>query len=283
MHLVRFESHPVHTFTWEGRPCWLATQISSALGYDNRGFISSYVRSSWRDEFADGSDFLTLRGQIMKDFKRINGVLSKSDMPLFGASSSVILFESGVYKAITLSRKPAGTALRQVLADEILPQIAREGRYLPAASVPEQEALIDHVPAHIVLRELRIELESLEVVPAEHLASLSIRAAELQTGMDAADMFRHVPRPRLLVQGGDGGDAPQWRTATELGQLWGVHCNVVGRAANELGWREGGPGVKFMEERLPNGHLVNTRYFNRNAAEIIYRKLKAEGKLPTDK
>ena len=36
MNIIEFETHEVRTLEWNGSPCWLAYEISAALGYKDR-------------------------------------------------------------------------------------------------------------------------------------------------------------------------------------------------------------------------------------------------------
>lgn len=277
MHAINFHGVQVHTFTWHDKPCWLAPQISMALGYKKKYQVSTCIRTSWERKFTEGEDYEMIRPDGIGLFKRVNGYRRFGDGPLKGVSLVTVLFEAGLLKVLSLSSS-------QVRVEELRHALIRPSP--ETASRPEDvaplmenthETLADDVPAYVALQELRTELERLGTVGADRLAALSLRIAELRTGMSIDDMFRHTGHADIPHD--VGGSSDDWKTASELGKLWRVHRNVIGRMANDLGWREGGPGVKFKNENHTNGN-ENTRYFNQSAAAIIYRKLRDENKLP---
>jgi hypothetical protein len=53
--------------------------------------------------------------------------------------SVLMLYESGVHLVLQRTRKPAGKALRRWFADEVMPQLARDGRYAPERTVIDGE------------------------------------------------------------------------------------------------------------------------------------------------
>lgn len=52
-------------------------------------------------------------------------------------ASLLVLFESGLHLVLTKTRRPVGVRLRRFLADEVLPQIVRDGKYDPARQVDD--------------------------------------------------------------------------------------------------------------------------------------------------
>jgi len=286
--LIEFNNEQIHTFDHKGRPCWLAGQISVAIGYVNRGRISAYVRGHWAEEFEEGQDFQTLRGQEMRDFKRLNGDILHGGMPLKGVSMATILFEPGVFRALTLSELPTGKELRRVLSTEVLPQIARDGQYSGVRTVTQRGEMVNSQSTSPgqSLRDLFASLGRLGTTPPEVMSSLAIRIAELETGLDAENIFRHAPAAATVTAFIT--ETPQLelrsipsplRTATELGLRFKVSKQMVGVAANSLGWRDGGPGVSFAAQVLPDGRAVNVRYFDVEAAEAIGAELVRRGKI----
>ena len=122
----QFEGHALTTLTVQGRPAWVAREIGALLGYANDGkrFVNR-ITGEWSGEFLPGHDFAMLVGEELANAKsqlgdgreRLNGLL--------------VLFESGIHLALTKTTMKIGRRLRRFLVDEVLPQIARTGKYAP--------------------------------------------------------------------------------------------------------------------------------------------------------
>jgi prophage antirepressor-like protein len=119
---------PLPVYSINGVPHWVARQVGDVLRYGKGGGeLVGMISGEWREEFTD-ADRCVLKGVNLKDFKGLVWVDGKS--PSTFAPSLMPLTESGVIIATTLSHKPAGTRMRRWLADEVLPQIMRDGHFL---------------------------------------------------------------------------------------------------------------------------------------------------------
>ncbi len=151
-----FEGTALTTIQYQGRPCWIANEIGTALGYAHGGrrLIQS-VTKNWRREFAPGTDYLILKGKELKDFKSLLAddtdlVSSKLEQSRRGI---MLLFETGLYLVVQKTEKPAGVRLRRFLAEDVLPQIRRTGSYTPP---PPQPTPMDERMIQEHLRQGRI-------------------------------------------------------------------------------------------------------------------------------
>lgn len=113
-----------------GRPMWLASEVASALGYEDSLSVAQGVRSRWSDDLIEGRDFVLVKDAELRELKAL-GLVGKN------APSVMFLTESGVDLVALLSRAPQGRALRRWLADEVLPAIRRTGEYRPVATTRE--------------------------------------------------------------------------------------------------------------------------------------------------
>lgn len=125
-----FEGATLITYTLDGRPCWIAREVGEVLGYAEEGKrLPRNISSDWADEAIEGKDFAILTGAELEAFKAALG----ADSAPSRAPSLMVLFESGIHLACLKTRNPRGRLLRRFLADEVLPQLARTGRYEPEA------------------------------------------------------------------------------------------------------------------------------------------------------
>lgn len=149
--LVReFDGRPVTTFLYRGRPAWVAREVGAALEYadDGKALVAMLTRE-WADEMKEGSDFVRVDGAELSDLKALLGVgvdgtptpESESGPISYFSPSALVLFEPGLHLALLKTNKPAGKRLRRLLVDEVLPQLARDGRFDPARQVDDQGVL----------------------------------------------------------------------------------------------------------------------------------------------
>ena len=126
-----FEGKPLTTLRWKGRPAWVCRQLGAALGYANAGKrLVSKIGGDWSPEFIEGLDYFLVEGDELGVFKEL-----AKDSPVALSSrvnrKLLVLFESGVHLVLAKTTKPIGRRLRRFLVDQVLPQLARDGRYDP--------------------------------------------------------------------------------------------------------------------------------------------------------
>lgn len=131
-----FEGHALRVLRWKGRPAWVASDVSRALGYADGSKLSERISSEWREEFIPEVDFEMVEGEAMAELVRIappdSGVANSMTRHL------TLLFESGLHMALLKTRKPAGIRLRRLLVTEVLPKLVRTGGYQQVAPAPPQ-------------------------------------------------------------------------------------------------------------------------------------------------
>lgn len=223
-HLHNFEGQALVTLTWNGRPCWIARHIGACIGYSQGGKrIPSKILGDWSDEFIAGKDYLLLQGEDLVAFQHS---APQDDGGTFGRGSLLVLFESGVFLLLAKTALPLGVALRRFLVDEVLPQLAREGRYQPRPAPeldPNQSLFAELKPRPIAPRrsaqeqrlslqahtraawvdlcDRRLQVRALQrfaeqagdyLTPGERLA-VELLAAEIATGLPLAEVLGDGP------------------------------------------------------------------------------------------
>lgn len=127
---LSFEGEPLTTVAWNGQPAWVAREIGQRLGYSQRGKrLVTRITHEWSPEFRDGTDYVLLAGEDLAEIKAVLGPSARGVPPR--ASSLMLLLEPGLHLVLTKTDKPMGQRLRRFLADDVLPQIVRQGSYHP--------------------------------------------------------------------------------------------------------------------------------------------------------
>lgn len=242
-----FDGHSLRLLSLDGSPAWIAREVGRTLGYDRDGKgLVDQIRQEWRDEFEEGVDYRIAKGGDFTPLSNIEGL----DSP----RGHLVLFESGLYLACILSKKPAGRRLRRWLADEVLPQLRREGRYEPsdAPNCGAEAAPLDLIAPRLALhqaRELRLCAEGLKGVkaPRTEVAALYRAAARLLL-------------PSLPDLEGNGIAQPEDETVTPVDDFCHSLVLSLGRDFADGRPRHAGEWAALIRERdLLSGHPIMQR------------------------
>ena len=149
-----FNGNPVTTIEYKGKYCWIAAEIGRAMGYSqNGGRLVTRIKESWSEELIPNRDYIIITGSELAEFK-----LLFKDHPIFGGSFTarlMLLFESGLHFVCLKTSKPVGIKLRRFLVDIVMPQLVRNGAYLPDRTVEDGKlAQRPELPAE---REVRLK------------------------------------------------------------------------------------------------------------------------------
>lgn len=129
-----FEGKQVTTIRYKGEPYWIAREIGRALEYEDggKGLVDT-IRIRWSDEMDEGTHYTVLSGQELKDFRAL--VEDGEHCSLSYAARLMLLSEKGLYYVCLKTNKPEGIRLRRFISDSVLPQLTRDGSYLPGREV----------------------------------------------------------------------------------------------------------------------------------------------------
>lgn len=276
-----FNNTAITTFIFEGRPCWIALEVGRAIGYagNGKGLVDT-IHAKWSDELVDGSHYEVLTGARLKAFKALQELgdqKTPSHQP-----QMVVLYETGLWLVLTKTHRPAGKALRKVLADEVLPQLARDGRYLPEREVTEQGQMQVRDDHALRLRDLEYRereldmrirqtkahalvtlIDSLPYLSDDIRQAYRVKAAEEVTGQNLS----------LLLP--PAADSLSWESPTQIGERLGVSANTVGKAITALGLR-GADGLSraITNKALHSDRTVVSYLYSPEAADRIATHLR---------
>lgn len=203
---IEFHGRAVTAVRFRARWAWRAAEVGLAIGYDEGRILVDKIRADWRDDFRDDQDFALLRGEALREFKRLS-----SDSLESGADRSpalLVLYESGIDRALILARTPLGRELRDLLVDHVLPQLRATGTAtLPGVPAPG-------LGADDVRRIIREELGGATATSAGRGLSF----AEALTPTQRAALLRRSMREtasRFAAVDPTGRSARSWRAFME--------------------------------------------------------------------
>ena len=254
-----FEDTRLDTLLYRGAPAWIGRQVGTVIGYMRGGkrLVTKFT-GEWADEFIEGRDFAVLTGDELQVFKELAG-LGPDSVPS-RAPGLLILFESGLHMALAKTNKAAGKRLRRFLVDEVLPQLVRDGKYLPGRVV-EDARVVEPVADHRLERERRLA-RKLELDDRKFRAS-SLRktiGALRELGLIEAPLVAtyEVAASEIALQQNLSVLKPptedDWASPTAIGQRLGVSAQKVGLAITRLGLRGNHAGLAKAIVNKARGH-----------------------------
>ncbi len=192
-----FEGQTLTTLTYKGRPSWIAADVGRLLGYSKNGSrLVSKITKKWRKEILPGRDFVILKGQELADFKALFQLstgsvpscdqLTSPDLLGSRAPHVMLLFEKGLYGVCLKTNKPIGVRLRDFVKQKILPQVARDGSYLPSREVVDGQL------------KLRDGTDGHALVPlTQEQVAMTVRNAMLSVLVEKAESLKAVVREEI--------------------------------------------------------------------------------------
>ena len=187
----------VRTIVKDGEPYFVGKDVADILGYaDTDQAIRKHV---------DEEDKLT---------RRFNGSGQNREM--------TIINESGLYSLILSSKLPAAKKFKRWVTSEVLPAIRKTGSYTAKHAKPDDA--IQSKRLEVMERNARTRAANLLLKIAErtnipeYKAVCNAKAAEMVAG----EMILPLPVAERKTY-----------SATEIGAMFGVSANKIGKLANE--------------------------------------------------
>lgn len=117
-----FEGQPVTAVMFRGRWCWRGAEVGAAIGYEEGRYLTEKIRGEWAEDFREGTDYEVLRGPSLKAFRELYGETPETSK---FAGRLVVLYESGIDRALLLSRTEKGRR-QERLVERITERAARD-------------------------------------------------------------------------------------------------------------------------------------------------------------
>jgi anti-repressor protein len=127
MIINEFAGTNIHTFMWNGKPCWIANEIVGLFGYaDPSTTIGQCIEA---EEFEIEFEYNILIKEDLKTFKKLVNQQTKSELVRQNVNRLIIFYEDGLYGFLQYTNKAIGVKFRKWLRNEVLPSIRKYGFY----------------------------------------------------------------------------------------------------------------------------------------------------------
>lgn len=173
----------------------------------------------------------------------------KLDLPRQGATWCIN--ESGLYNVILRSDKPEAKPFRKWVTAEVLPTIRKTGSY-NAHDKPNKSLEIKETNAKVRLSNQFLKLSKIDTLSAEYKNILVAKAAEVLTGTPL------IPLPQAQQK---------MYTATEIGEMFGVSAQKIGRISNEYQMKTSEYGEWYRDKSRYSNREVDNFMYNDKAVE----------------
>lgn len=238
-----FNGSRVHTFIWNGRPCWIANEVVSLFGYaEGSVTIQDCIEA---EDFEAGIEYDVLRGEDLRAFKQVVGQVTNGDLvtSLKFTPQLTIFYEDGLYGFLEYTHKPEGVQFRKWIRREVLPEIRQTGAYV-VKSRESQKALPAWDKATIAHIRVAKELAKASGVRVERAMAVALAKAQSETGVDLNDY-------RKLLPPVDEKEA-EMLNSSQIGDKLGLKASEINLRLEKMGLLLGirEPGAKAGSTRL---------------------------------
>jgi Prophage antirepressor len=262
--IKEFNGNQVHTFVWNGKPCWIANEIVSLFDYaDASATISQCIQS---EKFDPAIEYDVLRGEELKAFKEMvtqviastegdDGVTTNSLVTsLKFVPQLTIFYEDGLYGFLQYTDKPEGIQFRKWVRRDVIPEIRQTGAYVAdkvsnkVVSMTEyQKMLIKAKEDAISVQKANMLLKIANGYNGTYRQVLESHATKIITG-------EHLLPLPVLEQ--------KTYSATEIGEILGITAHKVGVLANKYNLKTEEYGKLFHDKSRYSSKEVETfRYY----------------------
>lgn len=175
-----------------------------------------------------------------------------------GEQQMSIVNEPGLYSLVLGSRKPEAKAFKRWITHEVIPAIRRTGQY--STSRQDEKLRLQQARTEAMLRNAKSREAELWAKFAgmlenpEHKQLCASYGTQVLTGGE-----RVLPLPEI----------EKTYSAEEVGRMWGISAQMVGRIANQNGLKTKQYGKLVLDKSRYSSKEVETWRYNQRGAEAI--------------
>jgi len=255
--IKEFNGTKVHTFIWNGKPCWIASEVVSLLDYaDASKTIQDCISA---EEFELGVEYDVLRGEVLKSFKEMVKSATTSMVVPNKTTQLTIFYEDGLYGFLQYTDKPMGIQFRKWIRRDVLPEIRQTGAYVADKSkliemTEYQKSASKTREANARAREAAILLKIAGGYDGTYRQVLESHATKIITG----EFLLPLPEAGMKTF-----------SATDIGKELGISANMVGILANRHGLKTEEYGKLFHDKSRSSSKEVETFRYYENVIPVL--------------
>ena len=224
----------IRTTTVNGEVMFVGKDITDILGYAN----SSKALSDHVDE---------------------EDKLNNDSLSSLGQRGGWLINESGLYSLILSSKMPNAKKFKHWVTSEVLPSIRRTGSYqVPQSNTDKSKSLeVKEMNARVRMSNQYLKLASVNTLSEQYKNILVAKSAEVLAGKPL------LPLPK---------SEQKMYSATEIGEMFNVSAQKVGRIANAYELKTDEYGEFYRDKSPYSSKEVDAFRYNDKAVER-FRKL----------
>lgn len=184
----------------------------------------------------------------------------RSNFELGRQGTAIIINESGLYSVILRSDKPEAKPFRKWVTSEVLPSIRKTGSYQVAQSSPNKSKSLDvkEMNARVRMSNQFLKIANVVTDSTQYKNILIAKSAEVLAG----ELILPLPKSEQKMY-----------SATEIGDMFGVTAQKVGRIANLNGLKTEEYGEFYRDKSPYSSKEVDAFRYNDRAVEQFKRLL----------
>ena len=227
LQLITYNNSQVRPVDVSGEPWFVGKDIAEILGYTNPS-------------------------KALLDHVDDEDKLNNEKLLSLGQRGGWLINESGLYSLILSSKLPTAKEFKRWVTSEVLPTIRKTGSYSAKSDKPSKSLEIKERNSRVRLSNQFLKLSKVETLSAEYKNILVSKAAEALTGVEL------LPLPK---------SQQKMYSAGEIGQMFGVSAQKIGRISNEYGLKTNEYGEWYRSKSEYSNKEVDTFVYNDRAVE----------------
>lgn len=237
LRIWNYESSEIRTVELNGEPWFVGKDVADILEYQN------------------GS----------RDINRHVDEEDRRKIMLFDGNQNketIIINESGLYSLVLSSKLPTAKKFKRWVTSEVLPAIRKTGTYqMSQHNIDKAKALeIKEMNARVRMSNQFLKLAEVETSMSKDYKSILVaKAAEVLAGEEILEL----PKSKQKMY-----------TATEIGEMYGVTAQKVGRVANANNMKIDEYGETYKDKSPYCNKEVDSFRYNDKAVERFKELLK---------
>lgn len=185
----------------------------------------------------------------------------KHDLPTAGGTQKMnFISEGDIYRLAAKSELPSAEKFESWIFDEVLPSIRKTGGYQIPQSRPDKDmnVKVKEMNARVRMSNQYLKLAAVDTVSQQYKNILVAKSAEILAGEPL------LPLPK---------SEQKMYSATEIGDMFGVTAQKVGRIANLNGLKTEEYGEFYRDKSPYSSKEVDAFRYNDRAVEQFKRLL----------